>query len=94
MQNFDESKDTMESPDQHELAAMRTRLANERTLLAYLRTSIGFLATAAVVYRLYVYETQHRTATAVALAFTVLAVVIMVIGLRSFVRIRNRIGHG
>ena len=80
----------MESPTQHELASLRTRLANERTLLAYLRTFLGFLATAAAVYRFY--ASPH--AAAVALGFALLSVIIMGIGVRSFLRVQHQIRHG
>ena len=79
----------MESPDQNQMARMRTQLANERTLLAYLRTFLGFLATAAAIYRFYV--SPH--AAAIALIFAILSLVIMAFGIRSFVRVQKRMSH-
>ena len=79
----------MERPGQNELATLRTQLANERTLLAYLRTFLGFLATAAAIYRFYV----SRHAATLTVVFGVLSVVIMAVGIRSFLRVRRRIDH-
>ena len=79
----------MQPPGQNELASLRTQLANERTLLAYLRTFLGFLATAAAIYRFYI--SPH--AGKLALAFAALSVIIMAIGIRSFLQTRRRIGH-
>jgi putative membrane protein len=79
----------MQTPDQYELAIMRTQLANERTLLAYLRTCLGFLATAAAIYRFY----TSPNAAAIAIGFAAISVVTMTFGVRSFLRAKQEMRH-
>jgi len=61
--------------DQQQLAAARTRLANERTLLTYVRTSLALVG-----FGLALLQLEPHRAHALGLGAIAMAVVFMVVG--------------
>ena len=71
------------------LALERTRLANERTFLAYVRTGLSLLAAAAVLFQFF---SSLSSYLAVAWFLAVCGIVVLVIGLVRFNRVRTELG--
>lgn len=72
------------------LALERTRLANERTLLAYVRTGLSLLAGAAVLFQFF---SSLHSYVAVAWILAVCGVVVLIVGVVRFHRVRARLNR-
>lgn len=79
----------MPLPLRDQLAIDRTALANERTILAYGRTALGLLGAGAGAIELF----EAATIILLGWIFVAAAVLVMAIGLASFVRVRRKIAE-
>ena len=73
-----------------QLALERTRLANERTLLAYVRTGLSLLAASVVLFQFF---SSLRSHLAVAWILMACGLVVLVIGLVRFNRVRTKLNE-
>ncbi|MDP5171570.1 MAG: DUF202 domain-containing protein [Bacteroidia bacterium] len=71
------------------LAIDRTRLANQRTLLAFFRTGLYLLMTAAAVWNLEFLQELHWLGEIA----VVTGILVILIGIASFFRMRNKINQ-
>lgn len=70
------------------LAADRTKMANERTLMAFLRTALVIFATAVTIIKLF---SDDQVLFIVGLLFFPVSILVLVFGLRSYIKEVKRI---
>lgn len=72
------------------LALERTRMANERTFLAYIRTGLSLLAAAAVLFQFF---SKINSYVATVWVLVVLGVLVLVIGLLRFYKVKAELNR-
>ncbi len=77
-----------ESARRDDLAVMRTDLANERTLLAYLRTSLMSAGSGVTLLKFFA---DISWANSLGWAFVLLGIVISLLGVSRFLRLKHKI---